>query len=149
MDGIHLGGDFWIFHAILSDVGTTADLTWGSDFVHLSRLRQRKLTTDRLVNGLSYDGIDMVIKDLDLELKKSVERASVLHQPDGVGSNRYHIVPYRELSGILVALVASINVIDEILEEDFDALLDEGSKILHSIEGTILEEEELMKKNQV
>ncbi|GJT94509.1 reverse transcriptase domain-containing protein [Tanacetum coccineum] len=34
-----------------------------------------------------------------------------------------------------------INVIDEILEEDFDALLDEGSKILHSIEGTILEEE--------
>ncbi|GJQ99467.1 reverse transcriptase domain-containing protein [Tanacetum coccineum] len=35
----------------------------------------------------------------------------------------------------------SINVIDEILEEDFDTLLDEGSKILHSIEGTILEEE--------
>ncbi|GJS35464.1 reverse transcriptase domain-containing protein [Tanacetum coccineum] len=30
--------------------------------------------------------------------------------------------------------------IDEILEEDFDALLDEGSKILHSIKGTILEE---------
>ncbi|GKF65329.1 hypothetical protein Tco_0191846, partial [Tanacetum coccineum] len=27
-----------------------------------------------------------------------------------------------------------------ILEEDFDALLDESSKILHSIEGTILEE---------
>ncbi|GJT05545.1 reverse transcriptase domain-containing protein [Tanacetum coccineum] len=35
----------------------------------------------------------------------------------------------------------SIDVIDEILEEDFDALLDEGSKILHYIEGTILEEE--------
>ncbi|GKE16592.1 reverse transcriptase domain-containing protein [Tanacetum coccineum] len=33
-----------------------------------------------------------------------------------------------------------IDVIDEILEEDFDALLDEGSKILYSIEGTILEE---------
>ncbi|GKA37091.1 hypothetical protein Tco_0723656 [Tanacetum coccineum] len=33
-----------------------------------------------------------------------------------------------------------IDVIDETLEEDFDALLDEGSKILHSIEGTILEE---------
>ncbi|GJW65331.1 reverse transcriptase domain-containing protein [Tanacetum coccineum] len=30
--------------------------------------------------------------------------------------------------------------VDEILEEDFDALLDEGSEILHSIEGTILEE---------
>ncbi|GKD38028.1 reverse transcriptase domain-containing protein [Tanacetum coccineum] len=34
----------------------------------------------------------------------------------------------------------SIDVINEILEEDFDALLDEGSKILHSIEGTLLEE---------
>ncbi|GKB38753.1 reverse transcriptase domain-containing protein, partial [Tanacetum coccineum] len=34
----------------------------------------------------------------------------------------------------------SIDVIDEILEEDFDALLDEGSEILHSIKGTILKE---------
>nr|GEW82858.1 reverse transcriptase domain-containing protein [Tanacetum cinerariifolium] len=32
----------------------------------------------------------------------------------------------------------SIDVIDEILEEDFDALLDEGSKILYSIEGIVL-----------
>nr|GEU33267.1 reverse transcriptase domain-containing protein [Tanacetum cinerariifolium] len=35
----------------------------------------------------------------------------------------------------------SIDVIDEILEEDFDALLDEGSKILHSIAGSLVEEE--------
>ncbi|GKB23042.1 reverse transcriptase domain-containing protein [Tanacetum coccineum] len=34
----------------------------------------------------------------------------------------------------------SIDVIDEILEEDFDALLDEGSKILYSIEGTPFED---------
>ncbi|GKC58076.1 reverse transcriptase domain-containing protein [Tanacetum coccineum] len=34
----------------------------------------------------------------------------------------------------------SIDVIDEIIEEDFDALLDEGSEILHSIKGTILKE---------
>nr|GEW20860.1 reverse transcriptase domain-containing protein [Tanacetum cinerariifolium] len=34
----------------------------------------------------------------------------------------------------------SIDVIDKILEEDFDALLNEGSEILYSIEGTILEE---------
>ncbi|GKE42117.1 hypothetical protein Tco_1469401 [Tanacetum coccineum] len=34
----------------------------------------------------------------------------------------------------------SINVIDEILEEDFDALLDDGSEILHFIKGTILKE---------
>ncbi|GJU52526.1 hypothetical protein Tco_1226240 [Tanacetum coccineum] len=35
----------------------------------------------------------------------------------------------------------SIDVIDDILEEDFDDLLEEESKILHSIEGTIVEEE--------
>ncbi|GJU52708.1 reverse transcriptase domain-containing protein [Tanacetum coccineum] len=35
----------------------------------------------------------------------------------------------------------SIDVIYEILEEDLNILLNEGSKILHSIEGTLLEEE--------
>nr|GEV07099.1 retrovirus-related Pol polyprotein from transposon 17.6 [Tanacetum cinerariifolium] len=34
----------------------------------------------------------------------------------------------------------SIDVIDEIVEEDFDVLFDEGSKILRSIKGTILED---------
>nr|GFA67395.1 reverse transcriptase domain-containing protein [Tanacetum cinerariifolium]GFA67428.1 reverse transcriptase domain-containing protein [Tanacetum cinerariifolium] len=34
----------------------------------------------------------------------------------------------------------SIDIIDEILEEDSDALLEEGSEIFHSIEGTILKE---------
>ncbi|GJW09894.1 reverse transcriptase domain-containing protein [Tanacetum coccineum] len=34
----------------------------------------------------------------------------------------------------------SIDVIDKILEEDFDALLDERSEIFHSIKGTILKE---------
>ncbi|GJX67051.1 reverse transcriptase domain-containing protein [Tanacetum coccineum] len=38
----------------------------------------------------------------------------------------------------------SIDVIDEVLEEDFDSLLDEGSEILYSIEGTILEKNSLM-----
>ncbi|GKE93739.1 hypothetical protein Tco_1574834, partial [Tanacetum coccineum] len=42
----------------------------------------------------------------------------------------------------------SIDVIDEILEEDFDTLLDEGSKILYSIEGTLLEEEFFSKFNE-
>nr|GEW12265.1 reverse transcriptase domain-containing protein [Tanacetum cinerariifolium] len=35
----------------------------------------------------------------------------------------------------------SIDVINEILEEYFDTLLEEGSKILHSIKGTLLEKE--------
>ncbi|GJU73646.1 hypothetical protein Tco_1265051 [Tanacetum coccineum] len=35
----------------------------------------------------------------------------------------------------------SIDVIDEILEKDFDIFLDEGNKILYSIEGSLLKEE--------
>ncbi|GKA01238.1 ribonuclease H-like domain-containing protein [Tanacetum coccineum] len=42
----------------------------------------------------------------------------------------------------------SIDVIDEILEEDFDALLDEGSKILYSIEGTPLEDKIFVEFNE-
>ncbi|GJW04310.1 hypothetical protein Tco_1563166 [Tanacetum coccineum] len=128
-----------------------------------------KLSTGRLVNGLSCDGIDMVIKDLDLEpnvdammrdfleqVLKTIpcfrERFSLMlleHQdiivefsgpshwkklrkktsskilscgdgscwksfkPDGVGSKRYHIVPYGELNGIPVAFVARLGVISK------------------------------------
>ncbi|GJU91134.1 reverse transcriptase domain-containing protein [Tanacetum coccineum] len=38
----------------------------------------------------------------------------------------------------------NIDVIDEILAEYFDALLDEGSEILHSIEGTIIGKKTLL-----
>ncbi|GJS40722.1 hypothetical protein Tco_0565765 [Tanacetum coccineum] len=37
-------GLLWIFHAILSVVETTTDLTHGSDSVHLSRLRWSKVS---------------------------------------------------------------------------------------------------------
>ncbi|GJW19835.1 reverse transcriptase domain-containing protein [Tanacetum coccineum] len=60
----------------------------------------------------------------------------------GVGTERmiFHIDSTMKHSYSNDDTCFSIDVIDEILEEDFNALLDEGSKILHSIEGTILEE---------
>nr|GEW83384.1 hypothetical protein [Tanacetum cinerariifolium] len=70
----HCRSSVEIFHAILSVIGTTTDLTWGSDFVHLSRLHRSKLTTYRLVNGSSCDEIEMDIKDLDLEPKDIVTK---------------------------------------------------------------------------
>nr|GEW90098.1 hypothetical protein [Tanacetum cinerariifolium] len=42
----------------------------------------------------------------------------------------------------------SIDVIDEILEEDFDVHLDGGSEIFHSIEGTILKEKLFVEFNE-
>ncbi|GKA41081.1 reverse transcriptase domain-containing protein [Tanacetum coccineum] len=60
----------------------------------------------------------------------------------GVGSERmiFHIDSAMKHSYSNDDTCFSMDIIDEILEEDFDALLDEGSEILHSIEGTILEE---------
>nr|GEX16748.1 reverse transcriptase domain-containing protein [Tanacetum cinerariifolium] len=60
----------------------------------------------------------------------------------GVGTKRmiFHIDSAMKHSYSNDDTCFSIDVIDEILEEDFDALLDEVSEILHSIKGTILEE---------
>ncbi|GJY79551.1 reverse transcriptase domain-containing protein [Tanacetum coccineum] len=60
----------------------------------------------------------------------------------GVGTERmtFHIDSAMKHSYLNNDTCFSIDVIDKILEEDFDALLDEGSKILYSIEGTVLEE---------
>ncbi|GKC13685.1 hypothetical protein Tco_1010467, partial [Tanacetum coccineum] len=61
----------------------------------------------------------------------------------GVGTERmiFNIDSAMKHSYSNDATCFSIDVIDEILEEDFDALLDEDSKILYSIEGTLLKEE--------
>ncbi|GKB15004.1 reverse transcriptase domain-containing protein [Tanacetum coccineum] len=60
----------------------------------------------------------------------------------GVGTERmiFHINSAMKHSYLNDDTCFSIDVIDEILKEDFDALLNEGSKILYSIEGTILKE---------
>ncbi|GKF40041.1 hypothetical protein Tco_0120102, partial [Tanacetum coccineum] len=60
----------------------------------------------------------------------------------GVGTKRmiFHIDSTMKHSYSNDDTCFSIEFIDKILEEDFDALIDEGSEILHSIEGTILEE---------
>ncbi|GKB99700.1 hypothetical protein Tco_0985837, partial [Tanacetum coccineum] len=56
------------------------------------------------VNGI-YN-FEKVLKMLDWILRpKSVEWASILHQPDGVGSQRHHVVRIRELNSVLIALV--------------------------------------------
>ncbi|GKB11412.1 hypothetical protein Tco_0845335 [Tanacetum coccineum] len=44
---------------------------------------------------------------------KSVERASVLHQSDGVGLQRHHIVPIGEFNGVSIALVDRFGVISK------------------------------------
>ncbi|GJU42456.1 reverse transcriptase domain-containing protein [Tanacetum coccineum] len=66
----------------------------------------------------------------------------ILEMEEDIGTERmiFHIDSAMKHSYSNGDTCFSIDIIDEILEEDFDALLDESSKILHSIEGTILEE---------
>nr|GEV83953.1 retrovirus-related Pol polyprotein [Tanacetum cinerariifolium] len=80
------------------------------------------------------------------------DESSAIHQnkvPPKLGDPGRFLIPCNFNKSFscnaLADLGASINlmpidVIDEILKEDFDALLDEGSEILHSIKGTILVE---------
>ncbi|GJV20699.1 reverse transcriptase domain-containing protein [Tanacetum coccineum] len=77
---------------------------------------------------------DFVILEMEEDSKKQLNL--------GVGTERmiFHIDSAMKHSYSNDDTCLSIDVIDEILEEDFDALLDEGSEIPHSIEGTILEE---------
>ena len=44
---------------------------------------------------------------------ESVERASVLHQPDGVGSERSTIIPFGEFNAIPITLVAMSGVVSK------------------------------------
>ncbi|GKB48598.1 uncharacterized mitochondrial protein-like protein [Tanacetum coccineum] len=61
----------------------------------------------------------------------------------GVGTKRmtFHIDSAMKHSFLNDDTCFNIDLIDEILEEDFDALLEEGSKMLYSIKGIILEEQ--------
>ncbi|GJX40931.1 hypothetical protein Tco_0255921 [Tanacetum coccineum] len=54
--------------------------------------------------------------------------------PPKLGDPKSFLVPFT------FSKAFSCNALVDLGEDDFDALLDEGSEILHSIEGTILEE---------
>nr|GEY05126.1 copia protein [Tanacetum cinerariifolium] len=66
----------------------------------------------------TFDLIDSLIKKGKLK-PKSDERASVLYQPDGNGSQRHHIVPIEELDGVSIALVARFGVISKSTDRIF------------------------------
>nr|GEW75338.1 reverse transcriptase domain-containing protein [Tanacetum cinerariifolium] len=102
--------------------------TFPADFVILEMEEDSKVTL--ILGRPFFHTVDAVIrvKQKQLNLK--------------VGSERmiFHIDFAMKPSYSNDDTCFSIDVIDEILEEDFDSLLNEGSEILHSIEGTILEE---------
>ncbi|GJR69633.1 reverse transcriptase domain-containing protein [Tanacetum coccineum] len=98
-------------------------------------------------NALADLGASINLKPYSLYAKLSLETlkpTKISKQLNlGVGTERmiFNIDSEMKHSYLNDDTCFSIDVIDEILEEDFDALLDEGRKILHFIKGTVLEEE--------
>ncbi|GKA10845.1 reverse transcriptase domain-containing protein [Tanacetum coccineum] len=92
---------------------------------------------DASINLMPYS----LYSKLSLENLKPTKRSKQLNVRVGTERMIFNIDSAMKHSYSNDDTCFSIDVIDEILEEDFDALLNEGSKILHSIEGTLLEEE--------
>ncbi|GJV11908.1 putative ribonuclease H-like domain-containing protein, partial [Tanacetum coccineum] len=120
----------WDLHAdVVANVACHVASLKPFDRIRLTDCLHTVLTVALIGGGRSF-----IIEFCDETLQK---------QPNlGVGTKRmiFYIDSAMKHSYLNDDTCFSIDVIDEILEEDFDALLDEGSEILHSIEGTILEE---------
>nr|GEX91653.1 reverse transcriptase domain-containing protein [Tanacetum cinerariifolium] len=113
------------FDALLDEVGK---FTFPVDFVILEMEEDSK--------------VPLILERHFLHIVDAVIRVKQKQLTLGVGTERmiFHIDSAMKHSYSNDDTCFSIDVIEEILEEDFDALLDEGSEILHSIKGTILEE---------
>ncbi|GKC15672.1 reverse transcriptase domain-containing protein [Tanacetum coccineum] len=97
------------------------------------RSKKKRKVGSRVKSMSKRQRVSQEVADSDSEYEKKKEELS-LHLK--IASNEDKEVDYEILD--VRSPIIDIDVIDEILEEDFDALLDKGSKILHSIEGTIL-----------
>ncbi|GJT92186.1 reverse transcriptase domain-containing protein [Tanacetum coccineum] len=103
--------------------------TFPANFVILEMEEDSK---DLLILGWPFlHTADAVIRVKQKQLNLGVRTEQIIYNIDSVMKHSYSNDD----------TCFSIDVIDEILEEDFNALLDEGRKMLHSNEGTLLEEE--------
>nr|GEY12173.1 reverse transcriptase domain-containing protein [Tanacetum cinerariifolium] len=103
--------------------------TFPADIVILEMEEDSKVPL--ILGGLFLHTVDAVIRVKQKQLNLGVGTERMIFSIDSAMKDSYSNDD----------TCFSINVIDEILEEYFDALLDESSKILHSIEGTLIEEE--------
>ncbi|GJS98035.1 hypothetical protein Tco_0819205 [Tanacetum coccineum] len=133
---------------LLSSAVKALKLTRKADFPYLNQNDIEDLYLLKIQNKIhNINGVDEfdLINSLQLYIQriliKNIVEDKVLYttlsHPRGIvyegTDNKKRLMKTDEID-------VCIDVIDEILEEDFDALLNEGSKILHTIEGTPLED---------
>nr|GEW17253.1 reverse transcriptase domain-containing protein [Tanacetum cinerariifolium] len=129
--------------AIKADLGASINLMPYSLYAKLSleTLKPTKMSVRLAERSFQYP-----IRIAENMLVEVVIRVKQKQFNLGVGTERmiFNIDSAMKHSYLNDDTCFSIDVIDEILEEYFDALLDEGSKILHSIEGTFLRKKSLL-----
>ncbi|GKD48772.1 reverse transcriptase domain-containing protein [Tanacetum coccineum] len=128
----------------LADLGTSINLMQYSLYAKLSleTLKPTKMSVRLADQSFQYPvGI---AKNMLVKVGKFTFPADfvILEMEEDIGNERmiFHIDSAMKHSYSNDDTYFSIDVIDEIIEEDSDALLDERSQIFHSIKGTILEE---------
>ncbi|GJT90533.1 hypothetical protein Tco_1079378 [Tanacetum coccineum] len=131
-------------HYPKADLGASINLMPYSLYAKLSleTLKPTKMSI-LLFSKMEEDGkVPLILGRPFLHITDAVIRIKQKQLNLGVGTERmtFHMDFAMKHSYSNDDTCFSIDIIDEILEEYFDALLDEGSKILHFIEGTILEE---------
>ncbi|GJW84592.1 hypothetical protein Tco_0157737 [Tanacetum coccineum] len=99
-----------VFHTILSITRTTADLTWGSNFVHLSRLRRSKV-------GF-HQALDLILKLDEAAIRCTRD---ILRQSDYL--DRLSKIPW--VVPTFVVIEGEINMVikDLYLEPKVDAMM--------------------------
>nr|GEY37481.1 reverse transcriptase domain-containing protein [Tanacetum cinerariifolium] len=118
--------DAWLPENMLVEVGK---FTFLGDFVILKIEEDSKVP---LILGRPFlHTVDAVIRVKEKQLNLEVETERMIFN---INSSIKHSYSNNDAC-------FNIDIIDEILKEDFDDLLEKGSKILHSIEGTLLEED--------
>ncbi|GJT44401.1 hypothetical protein Tco_0953116 [Tanacetum coccineum] len=107
-----------------------------TEFCSPSRWKElSKETGSKILPGGDGSFLEMLVWILE---PKSVERASVLHQPDDVGSQRHHIVPIGELNGVLIAFMARSGVISKSTDMIFISFGGQRKELQTEGEGLIL-----------
>nr|GEU94973.1 DNA-directed DNA polymerase [Tanacetum cinerariifolium] len=119
------------YHGLSEITQKVLNAAAGGIFLYKTPNQAHQLLEDKFLLKLDWDKNQKTKSSLKKIITFAAESSSIIDTEKIMA----------RMDAMTIEMDARIDVIDEILKEDFDALLDEGRKILQSNEGTLLEEE--------